>query len=81
MARRGDAASTFLRCLDATVKTIGAGKNIDRPTFTSISGDVTGDDRSIRLSEYYTTLGEDLEEAPSGENFDANRENPRHART
>jgi hypothetical protein len=41
MARHEDAASIFLRCLDATVKTIGAGKNIARPTFTSIAGDVT----------------------------------------
>ncbi|CAE6855005.1 hypothetical protein R20943_07769 [Paraburkholderia aspalathi] len=41
MARHKDAASTFLGYLDITVKTIVAGKNIARPTFTSIAGDVS----------------------------------------
>lgn len=81
MARHGDAASTFLRCLDATVKTIGAGKNIDRPTFTSIADDVSVKVRSIRLSEHPTTPLGDMKKAPVGENVDANRENPQHART
>jgi hypothetical protein len=70
-----------LGCLDATVKTIGAGKNTDRPTFTSISGDVTGNGRYIRLSELSATPRDDSKKALAAANVDTNRENPKRART